>query len=104
MQSVPWSLFKFANDETASPGREHLDRFLHSRLQHLEAVLLQRDWLAGPFSIADIAMCDVLRLIDRFNELDRYPACRAYVERSTARQAFQKALDDQLAHVDRADE
>ena len=103
MASVPWSLYKFADDETMSPGREHLERFLGSRLQHLEAVLAKRDWLAGRFSIADILMCDILRLIDRFDALDAHPACRNYVERSTARPAFAKAHQDQLAHFAKAD-
>ncbi len=103
MPSVPWSLYKFAQDDTMSPGREHLDRFLHSRLQHLESILEKRDWLAGQFSVADILMCDVLRLIDRFDELAHYPACRGYVERATSRPTFVKAHADQLAHFARAD-
>src|ERR1700757_5128420 len=33
----------------------------------------------GSFSVADILMADVLRLIDRFDGLVGYPACRDYV-------------------------
>jgi glutathione S-transferase len=53
--------------------------------------------------VADILMADVLRLIDRFDGLAAYPACRAYVLRATARPAFVKAHADQLAHFAAAD-
>jgi hypothetical protein len=50
------------------------------------------------FSVADIQMADVLRLLDRFHGLADYPACRAHVARATARPAFAKAHADQMAH------
>jgi glutathione S-transferase len=43
-----------------------LDQFLKARLRHMEAVLAAGEWLAGSFSVADILMADVLRLVDRF--------------------------------------
>lgn len=103
MASLPWSLFKFTGDTSDTPGRQLLDRFLHARLRHLEAVLAGRDWLAGRFSVADIAMADVLRLVARFDGLADHPTCRAYVTRATARPAFAKAHADQLAHFAAAD-
>ena len=50
-----------------------------------EPVLAGREWLAGTFSVADILMADVLRLVERFDGQAAYPACRSYVVRSTAR-------------------
>ena len=80
------------------------DDFLKThRLRHMEPVLAKREWLAGSFSIADILMADVLRLVDRFDGLADYPACRAYVARATARPAFAKAHADQMAHFAAAD-
>jgi glutathione S-transferase len=38
-----------------------------ARLQRLEPVLVGRDWLAGIFSVADILMAEVPRLVDRFD-------------------------------------
>jgi glutathione S-transferase len=73
------------------------------RLQHMETVVANREWLAGAFSVADILMADVLRLVDRFDGLTKYPACRAYVARATARPAFVKPHADQLAHFAAAD-
>ena len=80
-----------------------MDEFLKSRLQHLEPVLAGREWLARSFSVADILMADVLRLIDRFDGLAGHPGCRDYVERATARPSFVKAHADQMAHFAAAD-
>ncbi len=103
MASLPWSLYKFTGDTEETPGRKLMDRFLASRLQRMDAVLSDRDWLAGDFSIADIAMADVLRLVDRFDGLAEHPAARDYVQRATARPAFKKAHADQMAHFAAAD-
>lgn len=103
MASLPWSLFKFTGDTDVMPGRQMLDKFLASRLKHLEQVLAEREWLVGTFSIADIAMADVLRLVDRFGGLAEYPACRGYVLRATARLSYTKAHADQMAHFAAAD-
>ncbi|WP_127143244.1 glutathione S-transferase family protein [Pelagibacterium montanilacus] len=103
MPVVPWTLYKFSGDEHETPGRTALDGFLAKRLTHMEAVLERREWLAGAFSVADIAMVDVLRLVDRFGELSGYPACEAYVARGIGRPAFIKAHGDQIAHFAAAD-
>lgn len=70
--SLPWSIFKFSGDITETRGRKHLDEFLKIRLQHMEKVLAGREWLAQAFSVADILMADVLRLVDRFDGLVEY--------------------------------
>lgn len=101
--SLPWSLFKFSGDTADTPGRQNLEAFLQARLQHMEAVLAKREWLAGSFSVADILMADVLRLVNRFDGLSEYPACLDYVARATARPAFVKAHADQMAHFAAAD-
>ncbi len=103
MAALPWAIFMLSNDTEATPGRRHLDAFLHKRLHAMETVLAERDWLAGTFSVADILMSDVLRLVDRFDGLADYPACRDYVTRSIARPAFKKAHADQMAHFAAAD-
>jgi glutathione S-transferase len=95
------SLF-FRDDDTRSSGREALEAFMHRRLDRLDAALAERDWLAGRFSVADIFMINALRLLDG-TALEPHPACRAYVERATARPAFRKAHDNQIAHFEEAD-
>lgn len=103
MASLPWGLFKFIGDDGQSKSAKFMDGFLQKRLTHMDAVLADREWLAGTFSIADILMVDVLRLVDRFGGLKAYPNCAAYVARGTARPAFQKAHADQLAFFKAAD-
>jgi glutathione S-transferase len=101
--SLPWFIFKISGDTADTPGRRNLDAFLDGRLQHMESVLTDREWLTRSFSIADIVMADVLRLVDRLEGMAAYPACRAYVARATARPAFVKAQRDQIAHFAAAD-
>jgi glutathione S-transferase len=96
--SLPWSVFIFSNLDTEAPHWQLIDGFLKLRLGQLEQVLVAREWLIGRFTVADIAMADVLRLVDRLGGLSDLPACHAYVARATARPAFRKALDAQLAH------
>jgi glutathione S-transferase len=104
MASLPWSLLAFSGHTGESPEWKLFDGFLKtSRLHHLEPVVAGRQWLAGSFSIADILMADVLRLVERFDGLASYPACRAYVARATVRPSFVKAHADQMAHFAAAD-
>ncbi|MHC9511806.1 glutathione S-transferase family protein [Kangiella sp. M94] len=103
MASLPWSLYQFSDDTTDTPGRKHIENFLNARLKHMETVLAEREWLVDSFSVADILMADVLRLVDRFDGLAEFHACRDYVARATARPAFKQAYDDQMAHFAAAD-
>jgi len=103
MASLPWSIFKFFGDTVDASSRKRLHDFLEMRLRHLEAVLAKREWLAGTFSVADILMADVLRLVDRFDGLAKHRACHDYVARATSRPPFTKAYSDQIAHFAAAD-
>lgn len=102
--SQPWALFRFMEFPGEAPEAEFVDGFLKARLSRLEQVLAAREWLAGGrFSVADLLMADVLRPLDRFDGLEGFPACRAFVARATARPAFARAYDDQMAHFAKAD-
>lgn|SRR3954471_16841133 len=103
MASLPWTMLKFMGNAGDTPAWKFVDDFLKLRLKHLEPVLAVREWLAGSFSVADILMSDVLRVVDRFDGLTEQPACRDYVARATARPAFAKARADQTAHFAAAD-
>lgn len=102
--SQPWSFFKFSGDTEETQMRKFFDAFLEARLKHMKTVLAGREWLTGAFSVADILMVDVLRLVNRFDGLTDYPTCKDYVVRATARPAFEKAFADQMAHFAAADE
>lgn len=102
--SLPWSILVFTGEARDTAAWKAFDGFLKSsRLTRLEAVLAQRHWLTDSFSVADILMADVLRLVDRFEGLAGFPACLEYVRRATARPAFLKAHADQMAHFAAAD-
>ena len=103
MAVLPWAMFKFTGNDDDSAGWKWLDQFVTLRLQRLEPVLAGREWLAGTFSVADILMADVLRLVDRFDGLAAHADCRRYVTRATSRPAFVKAHADQMAHFAAAD-
>jgi len=87
-----------------APEAKFVEEFLKARLDRMEAVLTGREWLVcDRFSVADLLMADVLRQVDRFDGLANHPNCRAFVARATARPAFTKAYDDQMAHFAAAD-
>ncbi|MDE8651967.1 glutathione S-transferase family protein [Novosphingobium album (ex Liu et al. 2023)] len=104
LNSIEPSVFELSNvdifsrkEEWAALRRPSLIAMLGQRLDRLAAALGQGDWLAGSFSIADIAMATVLREAAKGGLLDERPTLAAYLERCTARPAFQTALAAQLA-------
>jgi len=99
MVTVPWWFLKISGKEDNG-----LARWMGIRLQQLEHVLSERDWLATDrFTAADLLMADVLRVLEVRSFGDR-PATEAYVTRATNRPAFKKAYADQMAHFETADE
>jgi glutathione S-transferase len=98
MVSVPWWFLKLSGD--ANNG---LTGWMSQRLDQIEAVLSEREWLAADrFTVADLLMADVLRVSDVRSFGDR-PASEAYVARITGRPAFRKARADQIEHFRAAD-
>lgn len=88
----------FAKDEEwAKLRRPSLEAFLVARLDRLQTALGEREWLVGPFTVADIAMSTVLREIRQDGMLSGHPKLEAYVERALARPAFARAMEAQLA-------
>lgn len=87
-------------EEWAKLRKPSLLADLDDRLARLEAAL-EGKWLAGAFSIADIAMGTILRALPGSaggaDVLAPHPRLADYVERATARPAFQRALEAQLA-------
>ena len=96
--TLPWWFLGVTGGES-----EALTGWVDKRLGQLERVLESREWLAaGRFTVADLLMADVLRVPGVRTFGDR-PATAAYVDRITARPAFQQAHAEQLeigrAHV-----
>ena len=68
------------------------------RLTQLADVLGKRPHLvADRFTVADLIMVTVLRIADSLDLLEELPDLRRYVSLHTARPAFQRALEGQLA-------
>jgi glutathione S-transferase len=98
MVSVPWWFLKITGAEN-----DGLTGWMGKRLDQLEEVLSEREWLVGGrFTVADLLMADVLRvsLVRAFG--DR-PATETYVARATDRPAFRKAQADQIGLFEAAD-
>lgn len=99
MVTVPWWFLKISGDEDNG-----LTGWLTKRLDHVERVLGQQEWLAaGRFTVADLLMADVLR-VSAVRAFGDRPATEAYVTRVTDRPAFQKAQADQISQFKAADQ
>ena len=99
MVTVPWWFLKMSGDENKGLGE-----WMGKRLDQLERVLSEREWLAaGRFTVADLLMADVLRVSEVRSFGDR-PATEAFVARVTDRPSFKKARADQIDHFETADE
>lgn len=98
MVSVPWWFL-----EMSGAKENHLTGWLESRLDHMERILKEREWLAaGRFTAADLIMADVLR-VEKVRAFGDRPATESYVARVTDRPAFKKAHADQMAYFAAAD-
>ena len=98
MVTVPWWFLKMSGDD-----RNGLSGWMGNRLDQLERVLSEREWLAADrFTVADLLMADVLRVPD-VRAFGHRPASEAYVVRATRRASFEKARADQIAHFEAAD-
>ncbi|WP_437939481.1 glutathione S-transferase family protein [Sorangium sp. So ce341] len=98
MVSVPWWFLKMCGD-----AQNKLTGWMGKRLDQLEKVLSEREWLAaGRFTVADLLMADVLRIPD-VRSFGVRPATEAYVTRVTDRPSFKKARAEQIALFEAAD-
>ncbi|MGG7607653.1 glutathione S-transferase family protein [Massilia sp. BKSP1R2A-1] len=86
-----------AGEDWVAGARPSAEEMALKRLRDLDDWLEGRDWLAGEFSVADILMCTVLRLLDGMDLVERFARLSAYRDRCMERPAFRKALADQLA-------
>jgi glutathione S-transferase len=102
--SVEPFMFELGNVTLFAKGEQWAELRLPSlmeeagkRFDRLADAIEGREWLAGQFSVADIAMATVLRLAGDTDLVSSRPALAAYLDRALARPAFRRALDAQLA-------
>lgn len=80
----------------AKERRPQVEEFLRLRLGQLANALGDKDYLEGRFTVGDLMMSDVLRIIDSTGIVDGFPKLHAYRDRCQARPAFQRAMKDQM--------
>ena len=98
MVTVPWWFLEITGGQNKG-----LTGWMTSRLEHMERVLSEQQWLAADrFTIADLLMTDALR-VSKVRAFGDRPATEAYVVRVTDRTAFKRAEADQIAHFEAAD-
>lgn len=87
----------YANEQWAQLRRPGAVEFVNRRLAALARALGDKPFLDGArFTAGDLMMSTVLRILSSTDIIASHPQLVAYVERCTARPAFQRALDAQL--------
>jgi glutathione S-transferase len=88
----------FNKDKDWAPAaRESALGLCKQKLKRVTDALAGKDWLAGEFSVADIAMITVLNNLRHTDLVAEYPSLAAYKARGEARPAYKRALEAQLA-------
>lgn len=85
-----------AKEAWANERRPQVEALVRDRLTMLQRALGDKDYLEGRFTVGDLMMADVLRILRHTDLLDAYPPLKAYKERCEARPAFQRAMKAQM--------
>ncbi|MDI1265563.1 MAG: glutathione S-transferase family protein [bacterium] len=88
--------FFHAKEEWTKEWRPQIEKLVRDRLELLEKALDGKDYLEGKFTVGDLMMADVLRILDHTKIVDAYPGLSAYKQRCQARPAFQRAMKAQM--------
>ncbi|MBL8905933.1 MAG: glutathione S-transferase family protein [Rhizobiales bacterium] len=88
--------FFHAKEESTKERRPQVEKLVRERLGQLENALGDKDYLEGEFSVGDLMMADVLRILDHTGIFQDFPGLSAYKQRCAARPAFQRAMTAQL--------
>lgn len=87
----------YADQDWAKLRRPGAVQFLEKRLAALSKALADKPYLDGDrFTAGDLMMSTVLRILHHTDIVTKDKRLAAYIERCTARPAFQRALDAQL--------
>ena len=94
----------FSREEPwAKQSRPHWETAVKKRLSDLAERLSGREWLEDRFTVGDLMMATVLRIVRHTDLVTSDPTLAPYLARCEARPAFQKALADQIASFKEAD-
>jgi glutathione S-transferase len=87
----------YKDEDWAKARREGQEAFTRMKLASLAKRLAGREWLEDRFTIGDLMMATVLRLLRHTDIVTADPVLGPYLARCEARPAFQRALEAQLA-------
>jgi glutathione S-transferase len=87
----------------AKESRPHWEGMVKKRLSDLAERLTARDWLEDRFTVGDLMMATVLRILRHTDLVTSDRTLAPYLARCEARPAFQKALADQMASFKETD-
>jgi glutathione S-transferase len=87
----------YAGQEWVKLHRPDAQKRVRLRLAELAARLGNRDYLEDRFTVGDLMMTTVLRILRHTDLVEAEPTLKAYQARCEARPAFQRALRDQMA-------
>ena len=87
----------FADREWAKLRKPDAEKLARLKIKRLSDWMGDSEWLEDRFTIGDIMMVSVLRIVEPFGLVNPHTNVRAYIDRATARPAFQAALKAQLA-------
>jgi glutathione S-transferase len=88
--------FFHAGEDWTRQWRPQIEKLVRDRLAMLERALDGKDYLEGAFTVGDLMMADVLRILDHTDLIGSYPHLSAYKQRCEARPAFQHAMKAQM--------
>ncbi len=87
----------FNDQEWAKLRRPGAVDFARLKLKRVSDWLGDKEWLEDRFTIGDLLLVTVLRILRHTDLIAEFPNLAAYVKRGEARPAFKQALSDQLA-------
>jgi glutathione S-transferase len=88
--------FFHAKEDWTKQWRPQIEKLVRDRLGMLETALDGKDYLEGTFTVGDLMMADVLRILDHTQLVNTYPPLSAYKRRCESRPAFQRAMKEQM--------
>jgi len=95
--------FFYADEEWAKLRRPGAVEFAQKRLRGLSESLGDKPYLDGEhFTAGDLMMATVLRILNHTDVVTRDKRLAAYIDRCTARRAYTRALDAQIADFEAA--
>ena len=80
----------------AKERRPMVEAFVKQRLGMLAQALGEKEYLEGRFTVGDLMMADVLRILGDGPILNDFPTLKSYRERCMARPAYQRAMAAQM--------